>query len=109
MDRSEFLRYTRALNNLVVLSRFNAFPLLRVAMTRREELEQDIVGLLDGNDARSLEDLIARLPAYSWNEIFGAVDRLTRESKLVLLQSRPSQYLVALHPVEHLSRYTSAA
>ena len=78
-------------------------------MTRREELEQEIVGLLDGNDARSLEDLIARLPAYSWNEIFGAVDRLTRESKLVLLQSRPSQYLVALHPVEHLSRYTSAA
>ena len=75
-------------------------------MTRREELEQDIVGLLDGNDPRSLEDLIARLPAYTWNEIFGAVDRLSRESKLVLLQSRPSQYLVALHPVEHLSRYT---
>ncbi|CAI4033063.1 MAG TPA: hypothetical protein VLA99_07660 [Nitrospiraceae bacterium] len=78
-------------------------------MTRHEELEQDIVGLLDGNAPRSLEDLIARLPAYSWNEIFGAVDRLTRESRLVLLRPKPSQYLVALHPVDHLSRYTPAA
>jgi hypothetical protein len=78
-------------------------------MTRREELEQEIVGLLEGNDPRSLEDLNAWLPAYSWNEIFGAVDRLTRESKLILLRPRSSHYLVALHPVEHLSRYTSAA
>lgn len=78
-------------------------------MSRREELEQDIVGVLDGHDTRSLEELIKSLPAYSWNEIFGAVDRLTRESKLILLQSRPSQYVVALHPVERLPRYTSAA
>ena len=78
-------------------------------MTRREQLEQDIVGLLDGADPRSLEDLIGELSAYRWNEILSAVDRLSRESKLVLLQSRPSQYLVALHPVEHLSRHASAA
>lgn len=78
-------------------------------MTRREELEQEIVDLLDGHDPCALEDLIARLPTYSWNEIFGAVDRLARESKLILLRPRPSHYLVAIHPVEQLSRCTSAA
>jgi hypothetical protein len=78
-------------------------------MTRREDLEQEIVDLLDGHDPCSLEDLIAWLPTYSWNEIFGAVDRLSRESKVVLLRPRPSHYLVAIHPVEHLSRCATVA
>ncbi|MGE3152818.1 MAG: hypothetical protein AB7G48_05015 [Nitrospiraceae bacterium] len=78
-------------------------------MTRLEELEQELVGLLEGQDPRSLEDLIAGLPTYSWNEIFGTVDRMIRESKLVLLRPSLSQYLVSLYPVERLSRYTSAA
>jgi hypothetical protein len=44
------------------------------------------------------EDLMNKLPAYGWNQIFAAVDRLSRENLLSLRRMDRNTYWVALGP-----------
>ena len=46
----------------------------------------------------SLEELNERLPYYSWNQVFSAVERLKREGTVVLNNPAPFLCIVALAP-----------
>lgn len=45
-----------------------------------------------------LEELMDKLPAYGWNQIFSAVDRLSRDNRLSLQRVGRGIYLVRLGP-----------
>jgi len=45
----------------------------------------------------TLESLLARLSEFSWSEIFGAVDQLSREGSLVLRRPDRFGYQVSMH------------
>ncbi len=72
-------------------------------------LDQAILDELRGRGTCEFEALVIRFSAYSWNQVFGAVDRLARESKVVVLSPNQSSYVVAVHPVAHLSRSRALA
>ena len=46
----------------------------------------------------SLEELKERLPYYSWNQVFSAVDRLTRAGTVALQRSNSSDNMLSLAP-----------
>src|SRR4029077_5665658 len=46
----------------------------------------------------SCDDLVQRLPAYSWAQVFAAVDRLSRQGTLTLSRTRCFGYVVSLGP-----------
>lgn len=45
-----------------------------------------------------LEELLHKLPAYGWNQVFAAVDRLSRDERLSIERVNRSTYLVRLGP-----------
>ncbi|MGA6826169.1 hypothetical protein ACO9S2_01025 [Nitrospira sp. NS4] len=48
----------------------------------------------------SLDELVDLLPGYSWNQVFDAVDRLTREGTLSFQHPGPFLYLLSLAPLQ---------
>lgn len=78
-------------------------------LTHPHSLDEAILDQLYGRGACEFEALLMCLSAYSWNEVFGAVDRLARESQVVVLSPNQSEYVVAVHPVAHLSRSRTLA
>ncbi len=42
------------------------------------------------------EELVQRLPAYTWNQVFSAVDQLCRDGRLTLRQPSRFAYLISL-------------
>lgn len=62
------------------------------------EIESALFGELQRKGPCTLEDLVRALPAYSWNQVFAAVDRLSREGKLILRHPTRFDYLVSIGP-----------
>lgn len=75
----------------------------------QHNLDEAILDELRGHGTCEFEVLVIRFSAYGWNQVFGAVDRLARESKVVVLSPDQSNYVVAVHPVAHLSRSRALA
>ena len=46
----------------------------------------------------TLEELNERLPYYSWNQVFAAVDRLNREGAVTLQRPDSSDHILSLAP-----------
>jgi hypothetical protein len=46
----------------------------------------------------TFDELVQRLPAYSWAQVFAAVDRLSRQGTLTLSRTRCFGYVVSLGP-----------
>ena len=46
----------------------------------------------------TFDELVQRLPAYSWAQVFAAVDRLSREGTLTLRRTRCFGYVVSIGP-----------
>ncbi len=46
----------------------------------------------------TFDELIHRLPAYSWAQVFSAVDRLSREGTLTVSRTRCFGYVVSIGP-----------
>jgi hypothetical protein len=44
----------------------------------------------------TLEELVRRLPSYTWNQVFATVDTLTREGRLTLRPHQRFGYAVSL-------------
>jgi hypothetical protein len=44
------------------------------------------------------DELLRQLPAYGWNQVFAAVDRLSRENRLSLKRVDRNTYVVGLGP-----------
>ncbi|WP_455245039.1 hypothetical protein [Petrachloros mirabilis] len=49
-----------------------------------DELDQEVLRIINDEDAVSLDVLVTLMPGYSWNRIFHAIDQLARSGKIVL-------------------------
>ncbi|HSL05524.1 MAG TPA: hypothetical protein VK901_18515 [Nitrospiraceae bacterium] len=70
-------------------------------------IEEAIVEKLREIGPCCLDDVVTSLPNSSWGVIFAAVDRMSRDGRLLLHQSRYSAYQVSLgshvaYPVQRL-------
>jgi len=54
------------------------------------EVETAILQKVEGLGPCTLEELIRALPGYTWNQLFSAVDRLSRDGALII--RRPTQF-----------------
>jgi hypothetical protein len=61
-------------------------------------IEVAIVEMLQESGPCCLDDVVTTLPNSSWGEIFAAVDRMSRDGRLVLHQRSYSAYQVSLGP-----------
>lgn len=68
-------------------------------------IEAAIVETLQRSGSCSLDDVVTSIPNSSWGEIFAAVDRMSRDGRLVLHQRSYSAYQVSLG--SQLSHLTS--
>jgi len=59
-------------------------------------VEEALIRELDARGPCRLDDLVTHLPNYSWNEIFIAVDRMSREGRVALRRMPGSGYEVSL-------------
>jgi hypothetical protein len=50
-------------------------------------IEEAIVGKLRESGPCCLDDVVRSLPNFSWGEVFSAVDRMSRDGRLLLRQS----------------------
>jgi hypothetical protein len=64
-------------------------------------LENAIVDKLQHSGPCSLDDVVTYLPNSSWGEVFLAVDRMSRDGRLSLLQVGYSTYQITLKGVAH--------
>ena len=59
-------------------------------------LEKAIVETLKKTGPCCLDNLVMDLPKFSWGEVFLAVDRMSRDGRLLLLQLDRSTYQITL-------------
>lgn len=65
-------------------------------MANIAEVEKDILRDLETLGPCSIEDMVDHLPGYSWNQVFSAVDRLSRNSKITLRHPSRFGYRISL-------------
>jgi len=46
----------------------------------------------------TFDELVQRLPAYSWAQVFAAVDRLSRQGTLTINRTRCFGYVISIGP-----------
>lgn len=68
-------------------------------MLQTDSLESAIRQVLALVGTCTLEELNDRLPYYSWNQVFAAVDRLNREGAVTLQRPDSSNYILSLAPL----------
>ena len=69
-------------------------------MLRTDALESAIRQELAQVSTCTLEELNERLPYYSWNQVFSAVDRLSRAGTVTLQRQDSSDYTLRSHRVD---------
>ncbi|HEY6260616.1 MAG TPA: hypothetical protein VIW47_03415 [Nitrospiraceae bacterium] len=67
-------------------------------MIQTDFLDSAILDELAQVGSCSLEELNERLPYYSWNQVFSAVERLKREGSVALKNPAPFLCIVTLAP-----------
>ena len=65
-------------------------------MNRIYDTEDTIVEVLQRTGPCSLDNLVKQLPYHGWNEIFAAVDYLSRNRRVVLRRVPGSAYQLTL-------------
>ncbi|MBS0169804.1 MAG: hypothetical protein JSR62_05575 [Nitrospira sp.] len=66
-------------------------------MRQFNQIESAILQGLARRGPCTIDELIQRLPDYSWNQVFTTVDRLSRRSFLTLRHPTTFQYVVSLN------------
>ena len=59
-------------------------------------VEATIIELLRSSGPCGLDDVVTYLPNLSWGEVFGAVDRMSRDGRVLLRQLGYSTYQITL-------------
>lgn len=67
-------------------------------MDRSHQLESAIYRHVSRVSECTFEELVGWLPQYSWNEVFGAVDRLSRKGRLTLRHPTRFGFLISMPP-----------
>ena len=60
-------------------------------------IEAAIAKTLQRSGPCCLDDVVTSLPNSSWGEVFAAVDRMSRDGRVLLRQCGFSTYQIALH------------
>ena len=60
-------------------------------------IEEAIVELLRIRGPCCLDDVVTYLPDLSWGQVFSAVDRMSRDGRVLISQLGYSTYQIALH------------
>ncbi len=58
-------------------------------------IDSAILHYLKLHGSCSMDELVQRLPVYTWNQVFAAIDRLSRVGKLVLHSRGRFEYVVS--------------
>ncbi len=74
-------------------------PAKRTVMGQPGDIEREIFQALVRMGPCAFEDLVRALPSYSWNQVFAAVDRLSREGTLRLSHPARCDYQVSIRDV----------
>jgi hypothetical protein len=59
-------------------------------------IEEAVVETLQNSGPCCLDDVVTYLPKFSWGEVFLAVDRMSRDGRVSLLQLGCSTYQITL-------------
>jgi hypothetical protein len=59
-------------------------------------IEEAVVETLQSSGPCCLDDVVTYLPNFSWGEVFLAVDRMSRDGRVSLLQLGSSTYQITL-------------
>ena len=70
-------------------------------------VEEAVVETLQRSGPCCLDDVVTYLPNFSWGEVFLAVDRMSRDGRVSLLQLGCSTYQIILRSQFSLSSSTS--
>ncbi len=70
-------------------------------------IEEAVVETLQRSGPCCLDDVVTYLPNFSWGEVFLAVDRMSRDGRVSLLQLGCSTYQITLRSQFSLSSSTS--
>jgi hypothetical protein len=70
-------------------------------------IEEAVVETLQRSGPCCLDDVVTYLPNFSWGEVFLAVDRMSRDGRVSLLQLGCSTYQIILRSQFSLSSTTS--
>jgi len=62
----------------------------------RPSLFRDIVATLQGHRSLTIDQLAARFPSVSWNQVFLAVDGLSRLGAVCMSKTKSREYVVSL-------------
>lgn len=65
-------------------------------MAQTAQIESKILRELRLCGPCDIEELVRRLPRYSWNQVFTTVDRLSRQAKLTLRHPTRFEYVVSI-------------
>ena len=65
-------------------------------VAQREDVESAILETLERGGPCSLDELYQALSDYSWNQVFAAVDRLSRNGRLLLRRPGRFDYQVSI-------------
>jgi hypothetical protein len=60
-------------------------------------IEEAILELLRISGPCCLDDVVTYLPDLSWGQVFSAVDRMSRDGRVLISQLGYSTYQIALH------------
>jgi hypothetical protein len=73
------------------------------AMAITGDVEKDILRDLARRGPCSIEEMVTHLPGYTWNQVFSAVDRLSRTAKVTLQHPSRFGYHISLAQVHRPS------
>lgn len=73
-------------------------------MAQARVIESAILHDLERRGPCALEELVRDLPAYTWNQVFAAIDRLSREARVTLRRPSRFDYRIALAPAREGKR-----
>lgn len=76
---------------------------------QEQEIEAAVLLALKQEGPSAMDELVRDLQDYSWNQIFSAVDRLSRQGRLTLHRASRFGYLVALASASEAEVMNSAA
>ena len=65
-------------------------------MTHHTTVEDQVIDIVRRTHGCELEDLARRCPNLTWNQVFLAVDHLSRTGKVRLVHAREGGYIVSL-------------
>ena len=65
-------------------------------MAHVRDIESDILDELRLEGPCNMDDLVRRLPSYTWNQIFAVVDRMSRQGRLQIRCKRRFEYEVSV-------------